>query len=122
MLHDVCVGKTGTLTEGKMRVARFHIADDQDVKSNELDKNPATYFNSPQLDLPEDLKDIVRESIINNTNARIEINEKLCMYEPHGSPIEVSMIQFLMDNEEDVQTQLIARNQFSPKIVQLPFS
>lgn len=31
------------------------------------------------------------------------------------------MIQFLMDNEEDIQSKLIARNQFSPKIVQLPF-
>lgn len=28
MLHDVCVGKTGTLTQGKLRVAKFHICDD----------------------------------------------------------------------------------------------
>jgi magnesium-transporting ATPase (P-type) len=26
-----------------------------------------------------------------------------------------------MENEEDIQSKLIARNQFSPKIVQLPF-
>jgi P-type E1-E2 ATPase len=30
-LHDICVGKTGTLTTGDMRVAKFHFCDN--VKS-----------------------------------------------------------------------------------------
>jgi len=43
------------------------------------------------------------------------------MYEPKGQPIEVGMIQFLIDNEEDVQNIFINRNRYTPKIVQLPF-
>jgi magnesium-transporting ATPase (P-type) len=117
MLHDICVGKTGTLTEGKMTVAKFHITDHQDVKSNDEKENPLTYFNSNQLDINEDLKEIIRESIICNTDVRIETNDELCIYEPKGQPIETSMIQFLMDNEEDIHNKFIARNQFSPKIV-----
>jgi len=38
------------------------------------------------------------ESIINNTDARIEINEKAHMYEPRGQAVEVGMIRFLIDN------------------------
>jgi magnesium-transporting ATPase (P-type) len=121
MLHDVCVGKTGTLTKGQMNVQKFHICDDQDVKNNDPEVNPPNYFNSGQLDTNEDLKEIIRESIIANTDVRIEANDLECIYEPKGSAIEVCMIQFLMDNEEDIQSKLIARNQFSPKIVQLPF-
>jgi len=26
-LHDICVGKTGTLTTGEMRVSKFHFCD-----------------------------------------------------------------------------------------------
>ena len=104
-----------------MSVLKFHICDDQDVKSNDPEVNPPTYFNSRALDTNEDLKEIIRESIIANTDVRIEANDELCIYEPKGSPIEVCMIQFLMDNEEDIQNKLIARNQYSPKLVQLPF-
>lgn len=76
MLHDVCVGKTGTLTKGKLAVHRFHICDDQEVKINDPEVNPPTYFNSRVLDTSDDLKEIIRESIINNTDVRIETNDE----------------------------------------------
>ena len=42
-------------------------------------------------------------------------------YEPKGQALEVGMIEFLMDNDEDVQNIFINRNRATPKIVQLPF-
>ena len=38
MLHDVCVGKTGTLTKGRMNVVKFHFADEIMSKKNEEDE------------------------------------------------------------------------------------
>jgi hypothetical protein len=73
------------------------------VHSNDPETVSATYFNSKHFDCSEDMKDIIRESIFGNTDVRIEINDKEFKYVPMGSAIEVSMIQFLMDNEEDVQ-------------------
>lgn len=42
-------------------------------------------------------------------------------YEPKGQALEVGMIEFLMDNDEDVQNIFINRNRATPKIIQLPF-
>jgi P-type E1-E2 ATPase len=117
MLHDICVGKTGTLTKGNLSVTKFQLGNNHEVHSNDPERVPATYFNSKQFDCAEDMKDIIRESIFANTDARIEIDDKEYKYVPMGSAIEVGMIQFLMDNEEDVQQKMIDRNMFSPKIV-----
>lgn len=43
------------------------------------------------------------------------------MYEPKGQAIEVGMIQFLIDNEEDIQRQLVDRNKYAPIKISLPF-
>ena len=99
------------MTTGKMHVVKFHICDDTDIKSNDQ----PTYFNSNSLNTNDDLKEIIRESIIANSDVRIEVDDDLCIYEPKGQAIEVGLIKFLMDNEEDIQNKLIARNQFSPK-------
>ena len=73
-----------------------------EVHANDPDTVPATYFNSKQFDCSEDMKDIIRESIFANTDVRIEIDDKEYKYEARGGAIEVGMIQFLIDNEEDV--------------------
>jgi magnesium-transporting ATPase (P-type) len=31
MLHDVCVSKTGTLTEGKLKVTKFQVCDAEQI-------------------------------------------------------------------------------------------
>ena len=57
------------------------------------------------------MKDLVRESIIANTDVRIEIDNEEYKYEPRGQAIEVRMIQFLVDNKEDLNQSFIDRNQ-----------
>lgn len=80
------------------------------------------YFNSTQFDCSENMKDLVKESIIANTDVRIEIDNDEYRYKPTGQAIEVGMIQFLIDNKEDMNQAFIDRNQHSPKYIQLPFS
>lgn len=67
------------------------------------------------------MKDLIKEAIVSNTDVRIEANDEEYKYEPRGQALEVGMIQFLMDNQEDVQNIFINRNRATPKIVQLPF-
>ena len=31
MLHDICIGKTGTITKGRMSVAAFHLYNEKNV-------------------------------------------------------------------------------------------
>ena len=57
------------------------------------------------------MKDLVRESIIANTDVRIEIDNEEYNYEHRGQAIEVGMIQFLVDNKEDLNQSFIDRNQ-----------
>lgn len=66
--------------------------------------------------------------MVGNTDVRIEVNDGEqkgpdfeYKYEPKGQALEVGMIEFLMDNDEDVQNIFINRNRANPKIVQLPF-
>jgi magnesium-transporting ATPase (P-type) len=108
MLHDVCVSKTGTLTKGKMSVVKYQISDDLRVENNEYDGYP-NYFKQ-KLEISSMWKDLIKEAIIGNTDVRIEVNDQECTYEPCGSAIEVGMIKFIIDNEEDVQMKFIKRN------------
>lgn len=119
MLHDICVGKTGTLTKGKMNVAKFQICKQNNATSNDHENFP-DIFNMG-LEIPTELKEIIKECIISNTDVRIECNDEECKYEPAGQPLEVGLIQFLIDNEEDIQTAFLNRNKFQPKLTQLPF-
>jgi P-type E1-E2 ATPase len=34
MLHDICIGKTGTITDGNLSVKKFHLFDSHKVESN----------------------------------------------------------------------------------------
>lgn len=40
---------------------------------------------------------------------------------PSGQALEVGLIQFLLDNEEDIQHAFLQRNKNAPKLTQLPF-
>lgn len=72
-MHDICVSKTGTLTEGELHVASYQLAKDRTVYENDQAKSP-TYFNE-DLEVNIELKDMIKEAITMNTDVRIEIGE-----------------------------------------------
>lgn len=121
MLHDICVGKTGTITKGSfwLRVAKMQFCSDLSVYDNEQE-----HFFAEELEVQAELKDIIKEAIISNTDVRIEANDAdldVPVYEPCGQDLEVAFIRFLMENNEDVHNAFISRNRDAAKIVQLPF-
>lgn len=74
-----------------------------------------------KVELHEDMKALVRECILNNSDVRIETNDAEMKYEPKGQALEVGLINFLVDNKEDVLNSLIERNRNQPKLAMLPF-
>jgi hypothetical protein len=63
------------------------------------------------------MKDLIVESLLNNTDVHIENNNQSYKYEPKGQPLEVGLINFLLDNKDDVVFSFIERNRNSPKHV-----
>lgn len=86
------------------------------------DNDGALYFED-ELEIQAELKEIIKEAIISNTDVRIEANDAddVPVYEPCGQELEVAFIRFLMENNEDVHNAFINRNRNAAKIVQLPF-
>lgn len=103
VLHEVGVSKTGTLTMGNLSVKKFHFADQ--VVEN---KNPEFFREGSGLN--EDIKNKIVESIISNTDVRMEASEKNLQYFPKGSAIEEALVQFLIDNGENMQIRFQHRN------------
>lgn len=99
-VHDICVGKTGTLTKGKLSVAKYQLCNYFQTYDNDRESFPKGFKEHDGID--ERLKDLIKEAIVSNTDVRIEANDDLMKYEPKGEVIEVGMIEFLMDNDEDV--------------------
>jgi hypothetical protein len=63
---------------------------------------------------------LITDAILNNTDVRIEARDDVGVapyYEPCGKKLEVAMIKFLMDNNENVYEQFIYRNRQTAKIV-----
>ena len=118
MLHDICVGKTGTITKGHLNVMKMQFCSDPTVHENVRD-----LFFADELEVQQEQKEIIKEAIISNTDVRIEANDTddIPVYEPCGQELEVAFIRFLMENNEDVHNAFIDRNRNAPKVVQLPF-
>lgn len=94
MLHDICVSKTGTLTKGKLVVKSCHLGD----FSNKAESVGSNFFQTGN----QAVKDLIKETIISNTDVRIEMNKTTFKYEPQGQALEVGFIKFLIDANEDV--------------------
>ena len=43
MLHDLCIGKTGTITKGRMSVLAYHICNEHENQKHEAERDP-DYF------------------------------------------------------------------------------
>lgn len=94
MIHDMFITKTGILTHGKLKVTKYHLSGE----SNQTSEGDPDYFTN----LPE----IVKESMIHNCDVRIAIAEDGLRYVAKGPTIEEPLIQFLLDNQADVRSQL----------------
>ena len=100
MVHDLCVGKSGTITTGNLNVHKFQLFDNFTPYDNDLERE-GNKFNR-YIDILSDLKNLIIESIVCNTDARVEVNDSTMTFEPKGDNIEVGMINFLTENDEDV--------------------
>jgi magnesium-transporting ATPase (P-type) len=81
--------------------------------------NPDAF--TTKVELHNDMKALVKECILNNTDVRIETNDAEFKYEPKGQALEVGLINFLVDNNEDVLHSFVERNRNQPKLALLPF-
>lgn len=110
-VDEICTGKTGTLTTGDMKVSQFY---SQSLLVRNQRKN--TLFN---CELFPDVIELVKESILYNTDARIEMDDK-AYYVPVGQGTEVGLIKFLQDAEVPVH-ELITKKLGRVEVV-VPFS
>jgi len=107
-LIDIMTGKTGTLTEGNMRVVTFQAGVEE--------YNP----KNPQIN--QVLLSLIKQLIILNTEAKMEIEDESNSFVPKGSPVEVALLNFLIDNDEPVQLRLEERERGYKLHTFIPFS
>ena len=88
------IGKTGTLTKGDLKVTHFYVQNKILVN-----KRADTLFNT---DLKEDVLNLITDSIIYNSEARIEMNDK-AFFEPIGNNTEAALLSFLSNAEIPIQ-------------------
>jgi Ca2+ transporting ATPase len=89
-VEEICTGKTATLTKNEMKVEQFY-AQSMLIKNSR--KNTLFHCN-----LDEQVVELIKEGILFNCEARIEMDEK-ALYQPVGSGTEVGLIKFLQDAE-----------------------
>lgn len=108
LLHEICVGKTGTLTEGKMNVASYQLLGELQVHPNHYnDPIKRSWFNEQMRiadrissEHNDNLKGFIREAIIANSDVRMEVDEgdsetHTANYIAKGQGLECAMINFL---------------------------
>lgn len=134
LLHEICVGKTGTLTEGKMHVASYQLINEGDVHPNDWkdEKKRAWFANQLRVSGRVDeknnaeIKSFIIESVLANSDVRMEVDEGdaaagTAHYVAKGQALEVAMIDFLLENGQDCYNDFISQNRFQEKLLQLPF-
>jgi Ca2+ transporting ATPase len=102
-VDEIITGKTGTMTKSEMKVDQFY---SQSLLIRNTRKN--TLFN---CELFDKVIDLIQESILYNSDARIEMNDE-AYYEPVGNGTEVGLIKFLQDAEipvHDIIKQKLGR-------------
>jgi Ca2+-transporting ATPase len=104
-IEEILVGKTGTLTKAKMRVAHFVVEGISRVNSR---KNTILNCEVADYNLEK-----LKESILFNTTARIETDET--SYVANGSPVDTCMINFLQD--ADIPVHLMVQRKFGGRLV-----
>lgn len=77
MCHEICVSKTGCLTNSDMSVAKYQLLDSENVQIHNGDSN---FGNRSEMDCTT--IQTLFECMINNNDIRIEENDYNMMYEP----------------------------------------
>lgn len=73
MIHDVCVGKSGIITTGEMHVGMFQICDSAEAHVNDWEHEGDKFCKN--FDIESNLKNLIIESIVANSDVRMEIND-----------------------------------------------
>ena len=116
MLHDVCIGKTGTLTSGDLTVSKYALG--ESMKAEKHDKG---HPSVTKQGISTDMLDIMLQAIIGNSEARFEPDTETLTYQARGNPIDVAMLKFLWDNNTDVYETIIQREKLARKLLVIPF-
>ena len=106
MCHEISVGKTGTLTKSRMTVGKYQITMNTDLTDHIKEDLYADAF-STRLEIASEIKQLIEESIISNTDVYIVENEDDFSYEPRGQEIEIALIKFLIDNKKDIHGEIV---------------
>lgn len=130
-IEEICCGKTGTITTGVMKIAKFHVKDNQrELRGNyepELKNNSRkntilncelnTHMLESELQVQFTAIELIQESILYNCEARVEM--KHYNFEPVGNATECAFLRFLQDAEVPVH-QLI-NYKLNNMLASLPF-
>ena len=110
-INQILIGKTGTLTTGDLKVKRFwvHGQVKENIRSD-------TLYNSK---LTDKVIDLIEDSILYNSDARIEINLE-SKFEPVGNNTEVALLKLLQDS--DIKVHHMIRRKLGRVQFHQPFS
>jgi len=110
----ICTDKTGTITEGKMKVVEIYCAEKVFMK-----KGASLFFDGKKMDVQKDkdLNELIRTSILCN-NARFENMKKGKGYEIIGDPTESSLLL----NSLDLGFNKKLLTEKEKRFVEFPFS
>lgn len=111
-ITEICTGKTATLTQNNMNVESFFVAGKQIRNS--------TYQTFVESNLNDTLVELVKDVIILNTDARVEMSED-ARYVPTGNGTEAGMLRFLQRNEIAIQDLLSQRERAGTLETTIPF-
>lgn len=91
-VNEILVGKTSTITTGKMKVAEF-LCEDKII----MNTRKSTLMN---CELSNITLELIKESILFNCTARVEMDATT--YKPVGNPTEVGLLRFLQDADQPI--------------------
>jgi 23S rRNA maturation-related 3'-5' exoribonuclease YhaM len=106
-----------------MIVGKYQITTQADPTDHMADNDQYKNAFSTKLEIQKEIKDLIEESIISNTDVYIVEHEEPgehgtaeFSYEPRGQEIEVALVKFLIDNDKDIHNEIVNRNKNMTKI------
>ena len=90
-ITDICVSKTGVLTEGKGTVTKYVLESEGEI----FDNNSNTSSSFREHDFDSEAKQAVIDCILMNSDVTFEAEDDSGIYRPTGPSIEVSAIEML---------------------------